>query len=84
MTEVEQLLAKLSSMSHEDMAHTLALLDELDERKRTALARQDFLAFIAAVVPITLLTDPVPYYPGESEQADLSSDATWITPLTHQ
>jgi predicted phage terminase large subunit-like protein len=51
MTEVEQLLAKLGSMSHEDMAHTLALLDELDERKRTALARQDFLAFIAAVDP---------------------------------
>jgi len=51
MTEVEQLLAKLGSMSHEEMAHTLALLDELDERKRTALARQDFLAFIAAVDP---------------------------------
>jgi hypothetical protein len=48
-SEVKRLLANITTMSHEDMANTLALLDELEERKRTNLARMDFLAFIAAV-----------------------------------
>lgn len=43
------LLAKLRTMSHEEMASTLALLEELDQRKRIALAQSDFLAFIAAI-----------------------------------
>lgn len=46
---VKLLLANLSSMSHEDMAKTLALLDELEVRRRQHLAQTDFLAFIAAV-----------------------------------
>lgn len=45
------LLSRLKSMSHEEMANTLALLEELDQRKRIALAQSDFLAFIAAVDP---------------------------------
>lgn len=49
--EVKRLLGNLKNMSHEDMAATLSLLDELEERKRTHLARTDFLAFIAAVDP---------------------------------
>ena len=49
--EVKRLLGSIKSMSHEDMANTLALLDELEDRKRTRLARMDFLAFIAAVDP---------------------------------
>ena len=47
--EVRRLLANIKTMSHEEMASTLALLEELEERKRTNLARMDFLAFIAAV-----------------------------------
>ena len=45
------MLDNLSTMSHEDMASTLALMDELDTRKRMALSRSDFLSFIAAVDP---------------------------------
>jgi predicted phage terminase large subunit-like protein len=43
------LLARLKTMSHDEMASTLALLEELDQRKRIGLAQSDFLAFIAAV-----------------------------------
>jgi len=49
--ELETLLAGLKNMSHEEMAATLALLDELDARKRKMLAQNDFLAFIGAVDP---------------------------------
>lgn len=45
------LLARLKGMTHEEMASTLALLEELEVRKRIALAQADFLAFIAAVDP---------------------------------
>lgn len=50
-TEYERLLGSLKSMSAKDMLDTLALLDEIDKRKRLALAQQDFLSFIAAVDP---------------------------------
>lgn len=50
-TERDKLLASLKSMSHADMAYTLALLEELELRKRTFLCQTDFLAFIAAVDP---------------------------------
>ena len=43
------LLARIRSMSHEEMANTLVLLEELETRKRIALAQMDFLAFIAAL-----------------------------------
>ena len=46
-----QVLAGLKAMSPADMAATLALMDELDNRKRVVLAQSDFLAFIAAVDP---------------------------------
>jgi len=49
---VESLLARLPYMAHEDKAYTLALLDELESRKRLALCQTDFLAFIAAVDPV--------------------------------
>lgn len=49
--DVSALLGRLKSMSHEDMVATLSLLDELETRKRIALAQMDFLAFIAAVDP---------------------------------
>jgi predicted phage terminase large subunit-like protein len=49
LEEVKLLLSNIKNMSHEDMANTLALLEELEERKRTQLARNDFLAFIAAI-----------------------------------
>ena len=49
--EIHALLASLKTMTHEEMASTLALLDELDARKRATLARNDFLAFIAALDP---------------------------------
>lgn len=42
-------IRSLKHMSKEDMASTLALLDELEERQRINLAQNDFLAFIAAV-----------------------------------
>jgi len=45
---VEKLLQKLS---HDELAATVALLEELEERKRVKLAQSDFLAFIAAVDP---------------------------------
>ena len=41
----------LRGLSPAEMADMLALLDELDERKRVAMAQNDFLAFIAAVDP---------------------------------
>lgn len=47
----DEILAKIGTMSHDEMAKTLALLDELEERKRVNLAQSDFLAFIAAVDP---------------------------------
>lgn len=50
-TDIQRLLDNLPKMSHLDMANTLALLDELEERKRTMLAQSEFLAFIAAVDP---------------------------------
>lgn len=42
--EIDALLAR---MTPEKMAETLAMLEELDTRKRLAAAREDFLAFIA-------------------------------------
>jgi len=49
--ETQQLLSNIGTMTHEEMASLMTLLDELDNRKRTALARSEFLAFIAAVDP---------------------------------
>jgi predicted phage terminase large subunit-like protein len=49
--ETEQLLSNISSMTHEEMASLMTLMDELDARKRQRLAQMDFLAFIAAVDP---------------------------------
>lgn len=43
--------ALLKGLSPKEMADMLVLLDELDNRKRVALAQNDFLAFIAAVDP---------------------------------
>ena len=43
--------AMLRRMRPDEMADMLALLDELEERKRVSLAQQDFLSFIAAVDP---------------------------------
>lgn len=43
--------ALLKGLSPKEMADMLVLLDELDTRKRVALAQNDFLAFIAAVDP---------------------------------
>lgn len=43
--------ALIKRLSHEELAATVALLDELEERKRVRLAQTDFLAFIAAVDP---------------------------------
>lgn len=48
-SDLQRLLANLKSLSPEEMADTLALLDEIDQRKRILLAQTDFLAFIAAV-----------------------------------
>jgi predicted phage terminase large subunit-like protein len=45
----EDLLARIRTMSHEEMASTLVLIEELEVRKRIALAQMDFLAFIAAL-----------------------------------
>lgn len=41
----------VSALSDADKADLLALLEELEARKRTSLAQNDFLAFIAAVDP---------------------------------
>ncbi len=49
--EIRRLLDNIPRMTHDEMAGTLALLEELEERKRTRLARNEFLAFIAAVDP---------------------------------
>lgn len=49
--EINKLLAGIKNMSAEEMAHTLALLDEIEKRKRVMLAQADFLAFIAAIDP---------------------------------
>lgn len=49
--EIDRLVAGIKSMSHADMAYTLALLEELEQRKRVNLCQMDFLAFIAAVDP---------------------------------
>lgn len=48
-SEAQRLLANLKHMSPEEMADTLALLEEIDKRKRVLLAQNDFLAFIAAI-----------------------------------
>jgi len=48
-SELQNLLSGLKGMSHDDMANTLALIEELEQRKRIKLAQTDFLAFIAAV-----------------------------------
>lgn len=47
----EALLARLPTMSAEEMAQTLAVLEELEQRRRVELARDDFLAFIAMMEP---------------------------------
>ena len=47
----EDIEALLARMTPERMAETLAMLEELDERKRMAAARDDFLAFIALMDP---------------------------------
>lgn len=46
---LKKLLDNVGNLSHEEMVSTLALLDELDARKRKMLCQSDFLAFIAAV-----------------------------------
>lgn len=52
MSETERdVAALLATLSHEEKAEMLALLEELDHRKRITLAQNDFLAFIAAVDP---------------------------------
>ena len=43
----QQLLARLPQMTADEMAQTLALIEELEQRKRVQLAQDDFLAFIA-------------------------------------
>ena len=48
MSEIEALMSR---MSPAEMADMLALLDELEARKRQSLAQNDLLAFIAAVDP---------------------------------
>lgn len=45
----DQLSAVLKGLSAEEMAEMLALMDELEQRKRVATAQTDFLAFIAMV-----------------------------------
>ena len=50
-SELQNLLQNIKGMSHEDMANTLALIEELEQRKRIHLAQTDFLAFIAAIDP---------------------------------
>jgi len=49
--DADALLSRVGSMTHEELISTLALLDELEVRRRVALAQLDFLAFIAAVDP---------------------------------
>ena len=44
-----RVLANIGRMTKEEMAETLALLEELEARRRVELAQQDFLAFIAAM-----------------------------------
>ena len=46
-----ELLAVLPSLSHAEKAEVLAILDEIEARKRKTLAQNDFLAFIAAMDP---------------------------------
>ncbi len=45
----EQLDKVLEGLSPEEMAAMLAMMQELDERKRVALAQMDFLSFIAVL-----------------------------------
>lgn len=45
----QEIDALLQRMSHEDKAHVLAVLDELEYRKRITLCQTDFLAFIGAI-----------------------------------
>jgi len=47
----EDIDAVIASMTPEKMAEMLAMLDELDTRKRLQAARDDFLAFIALMDP---------------------------------
>ena len=47
----QQLLARLPQMTADEMAQTLALIEELEQRKRVQLAQDDFLAFIAMMEP---------------------------------
>jgi predicted phage terminase large subunit-like protein len=47
--DIQQVLARLHTMSHQEMADTLALLEEIEIRKRLTLARNDFLAFIGLI-----------------------------------
>lgn len=49
--DIQRLLSGVSTMSYEDMIATLDLLDEIEKRKRTTLAQQDFLAFIGVIDP---------------------------------
>lgn len=57
MTQLPQNLTKatldayIKSLTPEKMAEMLAMMDELEERKRIKLAQNDFLAFIAQVDP---------------------------------
>ena len=44
--EIDEMLRR---MSHEEKAHMLAVLDELEHRKRITLCQTDFLAFIGAI-----------------------------------
>jgi len=47
----QRLLDNLGNLTAEEMANTIALLDEIDARKRKILCQNDLLAFIAAVDP---------------------------------
>lgn len=49
--DIRSVLSRLHTMSHEEMAETLVLLEELENRKRLHLARNDFLAFIGLIDP---------------------------------
>ena len=49
--EIDLILQGLKKLPPEEMAQTILLLEELESRRRIALAQTDFLAFIAAVDP---------------------------------
>ena len=39
----------IKNMPHHEAAELLVMFDEIEERKRVQMARDDFLAFIAAI-----------------------------------